>query len=82
MPKRDILAQLLAELENRYQVIRKKEAEELHNAIADVISNYKPDAQTLLFVLEMIRFETLSQKFGELFIGKGTPPLDIKAEEK
>jgi TorA maturation chaperone TorD len=82
MPKKDVLAQLLAELETKYQSAKKKEAEELHNAIADVITAHTPDAQTLLYVLEMIRFETLSQKFGELFIGKGTPPLDIKAEEK
>jgi len=81
MPRKEIMQKLAEELELKYQVAKKAEAETLHNAIAEVITQHNPDAQTLLYVLEMVRFECLSQKFGELFIQSGKPPLNIKAEQ-
>jgi hypothetical protein len=81
MARKETIQKLAEELELKYQAVRKTEAEALHNAIGDVIAEHKPDAQTLLFVLEMVRFECLSQKFGELFLQGGKPPLDIKAEQ-
>jgi len=80
MPRKEIIQKLAEELELKYQAAKKTEAEALHNAIGNVISEHKPDAQTLLFVLEMVRFECLSQKFGEIFIEGSKQPLDIKAE--
>ena len=79
MAKKDILQRLLGELENKYQATKKEEAEALHNAFAEAIGEHKPDIQTLLFVLEMLRFECLSAKFGEIF-ASGRPPLEIKVE--
>ena len=81
MPKKDIAQELLKDLESKYQATKKGEAESLHNDIGQIIDQHKPDAQTLLFVLEMVRYECLSQKFGELFIKGGRAPLDIKAEQ-
>ncbi len=81
MGRKETIQKLAEELELKYQAAKKVEAEALHNAIADVIAQSKPDAQTLLFVLEMVRFECLSQKYGELFIQGGRPPLDIKVEQ-
>jgi hypothetical protein len=81
MGRKETIQKLAEELELKYQAAKKVETEALHNAIAEVIAQNKPDAQTLLFVLEMVRFECLSQKFGELFVQGGRPPLDIKAEQ-
>ncbi len=81
MARKDTIQKLAEELELKYQAVKKTEAETLHNAIGEVIAEHKPDAQTLLFVLEMVRFECLSQKFGELFMQGGRPPLDISAEK-
>ena len=78
MVKKDIAEKLLQELEAKYQIAKKAEVEALNNALAEVIDNHKPDIQTLLYVLEMIKFEALSQKYGELFIKGGKPPLEIK----
>ena len=81
MGRKETIQKLAEELELIYQAAKKVESEALHNAIADVIAQSKPDAQTLLFVLEMVRFECLSQKYGELFIQGGKPPLNIKVEQ-
>jgi len=71
---------LLAGFEKAYESARKKEAEELHNAIAGIIGEHKASIQNCLFVLELIKFELLRAKYEELM---GTvkltdkPPLPV-----
>jgi len=57
---------LLADLEKAYEGARAEEAEELHNAIVDVIGEHKASIQNALFVLELIRFELLRAKYQEI----------------
>ena len=56
----NILGKMAAVLENEYRLTRAQAAEELHNAIAVVIEVKKPEAETLLYVLDMIRFSVLA----------------------
>lgn len=43
-----------------------RHAEELHNAVVEVLVEQKADVYTILFVLEMIRYGVVSQKYQEL----------------
>ena len=56
-------------LEKAYEEEKAQEAEGLHNDLAAIISEQKPHIQTVLFVLEMLKFELLNEKHGELFKG-------------
>ena len=78
MAKKSLAQALVDELETKYQASKRAEAELLHNSIVATIAEHRPDAQTLLFVLEMVKFETLTSKFSELFMQGGRPPMDIK----
>jgi signal transduction histidine kinase len=61
------LDKFLRKLEQDYAEEKAKEAEELHNAIAQVLAEHKAEIQTVLYVLEMVRFEVLQEKYGQLF---------------
>ena len=63
MVKRDAL---FASLEKAYEDARAKEAEELHNALVDVISEQKASIPNTLFVLDLIRFELMQAKYREV----------------
>ena len=79
MAKKSVAQALVEELEAKYQAVKHGEAEILHNSIVAAIGEHRPDAQTLLFVLEMVKFETLTSKFSELFMQGGRAPMDIKS---
>ena len=64
---------LLEKFEKDYREEKKKEAEELHNAVAQVLAEHRPEVQTVLYVLEMLRFEVLKEKYEQLFGGKDEP---------
>jgi len=65
------LEDFVKRIEKEYLAEKKVEAEKLHNAIAEVIQEHNPDTQTLLFSLEMIRYEFISAKAKELFGTEG-----------
>ena len=62
MAKKDILASL----EKAYEEARQKEAEELHNALVEVIQEQKASIPNTLFVLDLIKHELLQAKYKEI----------------
>ena len=75
---------LFASLEKAYEEARNQEAEELHNALVEVIQEQKASIQNCLFVLDLIRFELMEAKYKEIMgVVKLTdkPPVK-KIEEK
>jgi hypothetical protein len=64
---------LLEKFEKDYREEKRKEAEELHNAVAEVLAEHRAEVQTVLYVLEMLRFEVLKEKYQQLFGGKDEP---------
>ena len=61
------LADLVTKMEKEYREEKKVEAEKIHNDVAAVIQGYNADTQTILFVLEMIKYEVIDSKAKELF---------------
>jgi hypothetical protein len=61
------------QFENDYRQKKHDEAEELHNAIVAVLSERRADIQTMMYVLDMIRFELLMDKFRQLFPDEPKP---------
>jgi hypothetical protein len=57
---------LLISFEKAYEQARAKEAEELHNAIVEVVQEQKASIQNTLFVLELIKLELLEAKYKEI----------------
>ena len=79
MAKRD---DLLASLEKTYEAAKAKEAEELHNALVEVMQEQKASVQATLFVLDLIRFELMEAKYKEIMgVVKLTDKLPIKKIE-
>jgi len=64
---------LLEQFEKTYRQEKQKEAEELHNAIGAVLAEHKAEIQTVLYVLEMVKFELLKEKYSQLFEAPGEP---------
>jgi len=64
---------LLEQFEKTYREEKQKEAEELHNALVAVLSEHKAEIQTVLYVLEMVKFELLEDKFKQLFTNEPKP---------
>jgi hypothetical protein len=62
------------QLEEAYQLEKNKECEELHNAIADVLSEKKATPQNTLFVIEMVKFEILRATYEQLMGHVIVPP--------
>ena len=65
--------ELLEQFENTYRKEKQKEAEGLHNALVAVLSEQKAEIQTVLYVLDMVRFELLEDKFKQLFAAEPKP---------
>ena len=65
--------ELLQQFEKTYREEKQKEAESLHNALVAVLSEQQAEIQTVLYVLEMIRFELLEDKFKQVFTAEPTP---------
>ncbi|APH11909.1 hypothetical protein ASJ33_01445 [Dehalococcoides mccartyi] len=64
---------LLEQFEKTYREEKQKEAEELHNALVSVLSEHKAEIQTVLYVLEMVKFELLEDRFKQLFASAPKP---------
>ena len=64
---------LFEQFEKTYRLEKQKEAEELHNALVAVLSEHKAELQTVLYVLDMIRFELLEDRFKQLFATAAEP---------
>ena len=64
---------LLDRFEKDYREEKRKEAEDLHNAVAQVLADHRAEVQTVLYVLEMLRFEVLKEKYDQLFSVKDEP---------
>ncbi len=64
---------LLEQFEKTYREEKQKEAEELHNALVAVLSEHKAEIQTVLYVLDMVKFELLEDKFKQLFTSEPKP---------
>lgn len=58
---------LIEQFEKAYREEKHKEAEELHNALVAVLSEHRAEIQTVLYVLDMVRFELLEDKFKQIF---------------
>lgn len=70
---------LFASLEKAYEDARVKEAEELHNALVEIIQEQKASIPNTLFVLELIKHELLQAKYKEVMgVVKLTDKLPIK----
>ena len=65
--------ELLEQFENTYRQEKQKEAENLHNALVAVLSEHKAEIQTVLYVLDMVKFELLEDKFKQLFFAEPKP---------
>jgi len=61
------LADLVSKIEKEYREEKKIEAQKIHDDLAAVIQGYNTDTQTILFVLEMIRYELIGSKAAEIF---------------
>lgn len=57
---------LFASLEKAYEQARQKEAEELHNALIEVIQEQKASIPNTLFVLDLIRHTLMQGKYKEV----------------
>ena len=62
----DEYEKIVKKLEKAYSEEKDKECEELHNALADVISTKKATIQNTLYVLELIKFELLRAKYEQI----------------
>ncbi|MDD5082737.1 MAG: hypothetical protein PHU08_05125 [Dehalococcoidales bacterium] len=80
------LDNFIRKLEREYAEEKAKEAEGLHNAIALVLAEHKAEIQTVLYVLEMVKFEVLRERYKALFSPreglKPGPIRAVKPEEK
>lgn len=61
------LADLVTKIEKEYREEKKIEAQKIHDDLAAVIQGYNTDTQTILFVIEMIRYELIDSKAAEIF---------------
>lgn len=68
------LKRVAKRLEEAYKAEKDKECEELHNEIAELISEKKATIQNVLFVLEIIKFELLRAKYEQLMGHAVVPP--------
>ena len=64
---------LFEQFEKTYRQEKQKEAEELHNALVAVLADHKAELQTVLYVLDMVRFELLEDRFKQLFSATPEP---------
>ena len=64
---------LFDQFEKTYRQEKQKEAEDLHNALVAVLGEHKAELQTVLYVLEMVRFELLEDRFKQLFATEPKP---------
>lgn len=68
------LKKVARQLEEAYQAEKNKEAEELHNALAEVIAEKKATIQNTLYVLQILQFELLRAKYEQIMGRVEVPP--------
>ena len=75
---------LIKALQKTYESERSKDAEELHNALVEVIHEHKAAIYDTLFVLDIIRFELMNAKYKEImgFVKTTDKPPLKKSKEK
>jgi hypothetical protein len=64
-----MLERLLEKYEKDYEEEKRKECEDLYNALVQVIAEKRATVQNVLFVLRMIEFELLNEKHKQLVEG-------------
>ena len=79
--------ELVKKLEVAYTEEKKKECEELYNAIYDIFTSRKASVQNILFVLKMVEFGLLRAYYldyveGAVKISEGAVPLKRIGEEE
>ena len=72
------LDRFIQKLEGDYAEEKAREAEDLHNAVAQVIADHKAEIQTVLYVLELVKFEVLQEKYKQLFAQTAAPTAEGK----
>jgi hypothetical protein len=77
----DEYEKIVKKLEKAYAEEKEKECEELHNAIADVLSAKRATIQNTLYVLELLKFELLRAKY-EQIMGNAVLPKDSSGIKK
>jgi len=76
-------AKILEELEKSYAKVRAGDAEDLHNALVEVIHEHNAAIYDALFVLDLIRFELMQAKYKEIMgVVKLTDKPPIKKTDK
>jgi len=74
--KERLINQAVKQLEDSYTKARKGECEEIHNRIAEIITESQADPKNVLFVLEVLKQEVLQESIDKYF----TPSPEKKSE--
>lgn len=61
------IKRILDRFEADYNEEKRKECETLYNALIDVIAKEKATIQNVIYVLHMIEFSLLKEKYAQLF---------------
>jgi len=77
-----VLLRMAKELETEYADAKSEASKKLHEAIAKSISAQQADVQTILYVLELLRFEVLFQKYDQLFNEPAAEPIQVEEQSK
>jgi hypothetical protein len=75
----EIMARFAVELEADYRRERAQAAETLFNAIAEVLDTQRPSVETVLYVLDLLRFDALSARHAAEF-GPGSQVAAVRDE--
>lgn len=68
MPKIDALAtKLLEALREDHARERQVEIESIHNEIAEVLARRHVEIADILYILELLKFELLKERYGQIF---------------
>lgn len=82
--KEKLLEKILGDFEKGYEEARAKEAEELYNAIVEVLNEHHTSIPNTLYVLDIIRFQYWEAKHKEImgFVKLTEKPPVAKAKGK
>ena len=69
--KGKIAEELITRFEEEWEEKKKQQAEELHNDLVDVLLRHKADVYTTLYVLEMLKYETLKTHYDAIMAKEG-----------
>jgi uncharacterized protein YejL (UPF0352 family) len=77
----DIIKRLAGVLEEQYNVEKQTECEKLQNRIIQVLEEEHATVQNALFVLELVKFQLLSEKFAQI-LTSGKVSEKVSGEEQ